>query len=1205
MSFSAEMKDFFTAFRTTSSVVDEFQTRRLNRDKEKRLLAENPTLDDLDEGYPGYQPIDLPTSSEPEVEMDYGDEFPADDGEGVTTADEVGETEVVAIPPVIGETNRDRQEYYAGGGSIRVGTQPGRLPVDMSKMNKDLLARWQRTQKAFGRDFNIVSAYRSPKRNKKAGGAKKSQHIHGNAIDIDVSGLSRPERLRLIQTASANGITGIGVYNNSLHFDLGDRRAWGPNRKNTGVPKWARGTIDQHLAGKIGDYSPEATRAGNPQVQAKAPMERAIPEPDGEDYADMETADDGETLRDRFAEEEFYTAMSAGRDEQEQSSALQNFYENEGIDISAIDVPQPRVYQPGDLTGSPKPTAYAAAGGSVPWAGETSYVRRRIGGPMGSYFQRRPYVPRGGSTTAPNAPTNNQSDRPPNPWNNDPMEYIVKYQHIYPPEWLRFADKMGFADNGKGLRYAPPPVQQAIGAMIYGGGFADGGAVPGEEELQKKAAAIPDPEIIPRPTPRPVFPEPVRTNKGDLEGPAPAPASAPGRALPDPNSMPVPNRAGRTDREQPTRDNEPVGLFKAIDLGLKYLTRSLGLDRAGAAVGPDKDLSRRRKMLVDGAVGVGEGPPTPDEMKQVFTTVDPNGELDESLRTIYAMRKGVEFYMKRGDDVKAAKWAANLIQFSNLVSRQYGVEAVRAGKAGDTNAMVRYAVKSYDAIPDGLNANAKLEGDQVTVTRTDDEGNVVDVHRLTPQQVFQMATGISVGTGYFDALMDVANRGKSTGKKSGATPEQVEARKNALRSRYKSVSQFSSDGDREAFDMALEAGDWQTANDIIRDAGGNAPKPDKPLTPAEQRIQKSQQALTQVYSSLFPDIESAMTEKEKEAWAIAVEANQPSAVKDLYDKVKAKMAKSAQDALKVKKIAGLKELRGDYEADLSPSQKKALDAAFAENDVDTVDRIYSAIDKKRQDKQDEIDRENRYNTQEADKEKRAAAKAAQEEAKAKTKEEQNAIKEAKLKEPSRRDLSDIGMEVDATVNSLFTSDTGVDAKAIPSYVDEAVGPGTYNRVRSLATNIAAYNQLPVADSLSFMTDILTNPDAVSFNNDVAGNLVVETPSGLFKLPPSERKKIDALMGAGVSIDDGWGSGYGYNVTRTGRPQEAIPTSPAPAAPAPAPTPAGNAGRPVPPADMQKYREALAKVGNNPVKQKAIRDRTIRWATENGYSTEGL
>ncbi len=33
---------------------------------------------------------------------------------------------------------------------------------------------------------------------------------------------------------------GIGIYGNSLHFDTGPRRVWGPSYKRGSVPKWAR-----------------------------------------------------------------------------------------------------------------------------------------------------------------------------------------------------------------------------------------------------------------------------------------------------------------------------------------------------------------------------------------------------------------------------------------------------------------------------------------------------------------------------------------------------------------------------------------------------------------------------------------------------------------------------------------------------------------------------------------------------------------------------------------------------------------------------------------------------------------------------------------------------------------------------------------------------------------------------------------------------
>jgi len=1174
MSFSAEMKDFFNAFQTTSAVVDAAQTRKLRREK---LEGEKEYgLDDWDDGYSGPQSIALP-----EVEASDTTEVDTDTGET--------ENDDIAIPPVI-DPNEDKvygpdkpPSYYAGGGAIRTGTQKGRLPVDMSRVNKNLIAKWKKTQKDFGRELNIVSAYRSPKRNKKAGGAKKSQHIHGNAFDIDVSGLSKPERLELIKIASANGISGIGVYNNSLHFDVGGRRSWGPDYSDETIPGWAKGTIDQHLAGKFGGYSrPKTTPNREVEYETASGPVSALP------VDTAEASDWRSRLMERFGareEDDFGSALSFDNDEDQGNEALAEFYDNEGIDVSAIDIPEPAAYRAGDMTAIPQPVAYAATGGSVPWAGQTSYVRRRTGGPtggpMGSYFQRRPYVPR--QSSASQLPVEEEKKTANNPWNDNAMEYILKYQRIYPPEYVNWVNNAGLAKSA----FAWNPA----GKMIYGlanGAFADGGTVPSEEDLDAGASALDLP--IPK----------SPSGADDLEADTNIPKSTPGRqdledpsALPDPNAVPRQNRESLRDRQRP---RGRVTLGEAIDRGLKFLTRSLGLDRAAAAVGPDQDLKRRRKMLVDGAVGMGEGPPTPDEMKEVFRTVDPNGQLDESLRSIYAMRKGVEFYLKRGDDVKAAKWAANLIQFSNLVARQYGVEAVKAGQAGDTESMMRLAVKSYDAIPDGLSAQAELNNGKVKVTRKDEEGNVVDIHDLSPQQVFQMATGISAGSGYFDALMDVANRGRKPAGKAAADPAKLETRKGALRSRFKSVAQFANEGDREAFEQALEAEDFQTANDIVRDAAAARPQAEKPLTPAQEAAKKTAEVRTSYYQKLFPGIKGEMTEDELAAWEVASTANEPVSLKELYDDVSSRLTKKQQQAQKTKKIAGLKALREDYEEDLSPAQQKALDAAFEENDTDTIDRIYGDIDQVRRDEQRATESETRFNRQQeaitTRAEEAAARKTAEEEKRAKTK----ALEDAKLKSPSRRDLENIELEVDGTIRSLFTQDSGVEDEYIPQEVDNILGKGAYQRIRGLATSIAAYNDLPVENSFGFMTDILTSPEEVNLSKDEAGNLVIESPSGQIKLPGSDEAKVKALMGGGVEIEDTLG--YGYTTRRTREGEEAIPATPPAATPAPSPvTSESNAGRPMPPNVEAKARQAI--------REGRSREGVIRKLREQGYNPAGL
>lgn len=155
-----------------------------------------------------------------------------------------------------------REEYFRlhpeavlpqpGADSLPIVTKKilGRVSAgSVEGVNPSLIKRFRLVQDAFGKSIPVVSGFRDSATNAKAGGAKKSQHMSGNAIDLDVSDLSIEERKRLIETASANGITGIGVYENSLHFDLGGRRAWGPSRRRESVPAWAAASIARHESG--------------------------------------------------------------------------------------------------------------------------------------------------------------------------------------------------------------------------------------------------------------------------------------------------------------------------------------------------------------------------------------------------------------------------------------------------------------------------------------------------------------------------------------------------------------------------------------------------------------------------------------------------------------------------------------------------------------------------------------------------------------------------------------------------------------------------------------------------------------------------------------------------------------------------------------------------------------------------------------------
>lgn len=135
---------------------------------------------------------------------------------------------------------------------LLIGTQAGRQPLQMKGVQGVVLDRWEQVQGAFGKQLPVVSGARDVATNTKAGGAKKSQHLEGNALDIDVSQLDFAERRRLLETASAMGFTGIGIYGDSVHLDMRKVKAvWGPSYHGDSIPKWAVMTATKHMGGDI------------------------------------------------------------------------------------------------------------------------------------------------------------------------------------------------------------------------------------------------------------------------------------------------------------------------------------------------------------------------------------------------------------------------------------------------------------------------------------------------------------------------------------------------------------------------------------------------------------------------------------------------------------------------------------------------------------------------------------------------------------------------------------------------------------------------------------------------------------------------------------------------------------------------------------------------------------------------------------------
>ena len=91
------------------------------------------------------------------------------------------------------------------------------------KLNKTLV----KIGKRFGKKPVVVSSgYRSPARNRRAGGARGSYHIRCMAADIRIDGVSKHTLARYARTLPEVGGVGLYTCNRIVHIDIGPKRSW-------------------------------------------------------------------------------------------------------------------------------------------------------------------------------------------------------------------------------------------------------------------------------------------------------------------------------------------------------------------------------------------------------------------------------------------------------------------------------------------------------------------------------------------------------------------------------------------------------------------------------------------------------------------------------------------------------------------------------------------------------------------------------------------------------------------------------------------------------------------------------------------------------------------------------------------------------------------------------------------------------------------
>ena len=96
------------------------------------------------------------------------------------------------------------------------------------QVDTELVDKLQKLRKRLGLPMVINSDYRCPERNKQVGGADRSQHLLGKAVDISLDN-QKLNIETISDMAKKIGFKGIGLYDTFIHLDV---------RNNDYVTKW-------------------------------------------------------------------------------------------------------------------------------------------------------------------------------------------------------------------------------------------------------------------------------------------------------------------------------------------------------------------------------------------------------------------------------------------------------------------------------------------------------------------------------------------------------------------------------------------------------------------------------------------------------------------------------------------------------------------------------------------------------------------------------------------------------------------------------------------------------------------------------------------------------------------------------------------------------------------------------------------------------
>jgi hypothetical protein len=195
-------------------------------------------------------------------------------------------------------------------------------------------------------------------------------------------------------------------------------------------------------------------------------------------------------------------------------------------------------------------------------------------------------------------------------------------------------------------------------------------------------------------------------------------------------------------------------------------------------------------------------------MVQIYRKIDPNGEMGESERNLYALNIVHQFKMNQGDPEGAARTAGQMLQHYKQAATRYAAITAAASETGDVDATMKAALKAYAQVPDGNDMKmSKTKDGHINWEVTGPDGKKITGGLATPEEIGATAMGLATPGGFENYLVQMASGAKLgggtvTGGARGKKPEETGQADTPKPSEYRELKQ-------EQTDKAVD--DWYAA----------------------------------------------------------------------------------------------------------------------------------------------------------------------------------------------------------------------------------------------------------------------------------------------------------------------------------------------------------------------------------------------------------